>query len=142
MNENNKRRKTDTSPKAQEDLLFKWCVEKANEIVKILGKGHRETIYHEAFCLELRNNGISYDSERVIPVTYKGQQIGHIRSDVIIDNKFVLEFKAINKLLGPIEIRQVKNYMDYTEINKGLLINFGKSSDNDENIVDFVYISE
>ena len=127
--------------KSSDSRLFNQCITKANEIAETLGRGHRENIYQEAFCLELRNNGLTYESERVIPIIYKNQQIGYIRADIIIDKKIILEFKAVYKNLGQSEIRQIKNYMNFTGIKKGLLINFGRSRENNENIVDFIYIN-
>ncbi len=138
MNEYKKVKLNSEQETSSNNKIFKWCITKSNEIVKTLGIGHRETIYHEAFCLELRNNGLSYESERVIPVIYKNQQIGHIRADIIIDKNFILEFKAINKTLGQSEVRQIKNYMNSTGIENGLLINFGKTS---ENIIDYLYVN-
>lgn len=104
--------------------ISEFCLTVANEIVTTLGVGHRESIYHNAFLVELRQSGHSYESERQIPINYKGHQVGVVRADLIINNELVLEFKAATKRLGDIERRQTEKYMAAGNIPNGLLINF------------------
>lgn len=114
--------------KDPEDRLIDWSLQYSQRIVKELGFGHRENIYHKAFEIELRDAGIPYETEVIIPILYKGQQIGHGRADLIINKKIILEFKAVDKSVGSKEIKQLKKYMTFTGIKKGIIINFCKSN--------------
>lgn len=141
MESSNKKAKIEQLDETEDNILFTWCVNKGNEIVKTLGRGHRENIYHKAFEIELKNNGIQYESEYVIPIIYKNQQIGYGRADIVVAKKIILEFKAIYKSVGPAEIRQIKNYMEFTGLKRGIILNFAKGSDNDDDVIDFIYVN-
>ena len=69
----------------------------ADEVVSELGSDYAETIYQEAFLVELRLRGYQdYDRERVLPVTYKKQTVGCVRADVVLrkdSEEIVLEMK-------------------------------------------------
>lgn len=94
-----------------------------NEIVKELGPGHRECVYHRAFEIELRNRWINYECEVVVPVFYKGHFISHLRLDLVIAKTYIVELKA-TKSLKDDDVSQLKRYMKATGIPKGLLVNF------------------
>lgn len=69
----------------------------ADEVVKELESDYEEKVYQEAFLAELRLRGYEYDRERVIPVLYKGQQVGFVKADVVARKDFeevVLELKV------------------------------------------------
>lgn len=106
------------------EKVIDTCIEMCNNVQKTLGPGHKEIIYHNAFCIELRNSDMVWESEKSLPVTYKGIQIGTVRSDIVINNELVLEFKAVTKKLSSTEVRQVQKYMECTDIKYGLLFNF------------------
>lgn len=125
-----------------EEEIFRWCILKSSEIVSELGKGHRETIYHKAFEVELKNHHIPFESEKVIPIIYKGFQIGFGRADVVINNKIILEFKAVSQRVNTKDVKQLKKYMEYTGITKGIVINFGKSSNVNGLGIDFIYCNK
>lgn len=129
-------------PQDPEEDIFKWCERKSSEIVKTLGRGHRETVYHNAFEVELKCNHIPYEKEVVIPIQYKGYQIGFGRADIIVNKQMILEFKAVNKTLGTQEVQQLKKYMEFTGISKGMLINFGKSNHVNGLGIDFIYCNK
>ena len=101
----------------------------AKDIFETVGTGYNEIIYHKAFEVALRINGISYQSEVVTPIFYKGYNIGHGRVDLIIDNKLIIELKAISNFNIDITANvQIKNYMNNYSITEGLIINFGQPS--------------
>jgi GxxExxY protein len=104
----------------------------AKRIFNTLGTGFNEVIYQRALELELRLLGINYENEINIPIKYKGFEIGYGRSDIIIKNNedildIVLELKAINVLNGK-ETIQLKNYLRFSEIDNGILINFNQKT--------------
>jgi GxxExxY protein len=69
----------------------------ADEVVRGLGSDYAETIYQEAFLVELRLRGYQdYDRERMLPVMYKKQSVGCLRADVVVrkdSEEIVLEMK-------------------------------------------------
>lgn len=111
--------------------LQQWCLEKCTDIVNEIGIGHSESVYHNAFLVELRSSDFKYDweSEKVLPVDYKGYQVGFVKCDVVIKNELVIEFKALTRKLNDVDERQVKKYMDLCGIDRGMLINFSRYDD-------------
>lgn len=93
------------------------------EIYDELGPGHSERVYHNAVEVMLREKNIMYESERIIPVMFRGHVIGNVRADIIIDGRCVLEFKTIRTLGDGAEL-QAHNYLRLTGLNLAYLINF------------------
>ncbi|TGV03200.1 GxxExxY protein [Flavivirga rizhaonensis] len=114
------------------DLIYK---EEAYKIIGIcmevhnqLGKGFNEVVYADALEIELMDNGIPYSRERKFGITYKGNLLPHkYKADFIINDKIVLELKAINCLTTS-NIKQTLNYLAVSKLKLGLLINFGEDS--------------
>jgi GxxExxY protein len=79
-------------------------------------------VYHSAFEVALRKRGISYETERIIPVSYEGQNVGHVRADLIVGDT-VIELKSVSRLTEQFRI-QIQNYMRLLGLQKGYLINF------------------
>jgi GxxExxY protein len=95
----------------------------AENIWASLGPGYSESVYHCAFEVALRKQGLYYETERIVPVFYDGQNVGHVRADLIIDRKVVIELKSVSKLNESYRI-QTRNYMDLLGLDHGILINF------------------
>lgn len=94
------------------------------KVHKILGPGLLESIYHKCLCKELSLRGVSYLSEMVIAVDYKGSVIDtQLRVDLFVEQCIILELKAIETTL-PIHDAQILTYMKTLEAPKGLIINF------------------
>tara|TARA_B110000208_G_C11563565_1_gene356258 strand:- start:83 stop:505 length:423 start_codon:yes stop_codon:yes gene_type:complete len=108
-------------------------------IMNDLGNDLSESIYHRALEVELRQNSYNYNSEVIIPIKYKGNPVGTVRPDIILDNKYILELKSVSGGLKNKEIQQLKVYLRHTEYNYGFLINF-RSSDSDK--VEILMISK
>lgn len=111
--------------------LQRWCLEKCTDIAKELGCGHSESVYHNAFIVELRSRDFKHEweSEKVLPVEYKSIQVGFIKSDIVIKDKLVIEFKAVTRKLNEMDVRQVKKYMEVCNIDLGMIINFTRWDD-------------
>jgi GxxExxY protein len=106
--------------------------EKTQLIIKIfykvynsLGHGFLEKVYENAMIYELRNNGFLCESQRQIKVFYDGIEVGVYYPDIIVDETIILELKVSEYLLEENEF-QLINYLKATEIEIGLLLNFGK----------------
>jgi GxxExxY protein len=97
----------------------------ARHVYDTLGHGFSEAVYHRAFEVMLRKNGIQYQTERIVPILFEDHVIGNFRCDLIIDDTIV-ELKSIAKLKDQ-EKTQLTNYLKMSGFKKGLLINFGPS---------------
>lgn len=95
----------------------------AQKIWQTLGPGFSERVYHNAFEVELRLRGIFYETERILPITYEGHNVGNLRADLVIDGQIIVELKSTTKLKDEFE-NQARNYMRLTGIPSALLINF------------------
>lgn len=95
----------------------------ADDIWESLGPGYSESVYHCAFEVALRNRNIYYETERIIPVFYSGQNVGNVRADLIIDRKVVVELKSVAKLNETYRT-QTRNYLKLLGLGAGYLINF------------------
>lgn len=106
----------------EEKLTYKIrsCV---YEVSRELGAGFLEQVYKNALLHELSNAGLKYESEKKIPVQYKGVEVGRYAADIIVEEKVILELKAQKQLTKAHEA-QVLNYLKATGIKIGLLINF------------------
>ena len=109
----------------------------ANDIYTSLGPGYNEVVYHRAFEVALRQNNINYASEVITPIFYKGVNVGHGRVDIMVNNNFIIELKAVNNLNND-SVIQIKNYMKYYSILEGLIVNFGQN----KNKLDMIYIQQ
>ncbi len=90
-----------------------------------LGYGFLEKVYHNAFLIELSKLGFDLKSQYPIKVYYDDHQVGDYYADIIVDNSIVIENKAMEALREEHEY-QLINYLKATDIEVGLLFNFGK----------------
>jgi len=90
-----------------------------------LGYGFLEKVYHNAFLIELSKAGFEVRSQFPIKVFYHDYQVGDYYADIIVDNCIVIENKAMESLREEHEY-QLINYLKATDIEVGLLFNFGK----------------
>ncbi|WP_262887966.1 MULTISPECIES: GxxExxY protein [unclassified Polaribacter] len=98
------------------------------EVHKELGKGFSEIIYGDALEIEFKRRGILYQREVKFQILYKGEKLSHYYfADFVIDNKIILEIKAIESLTNS-HIKQTLNYLAASKIKLGLLVNFGEDS--------------
>ena len=94
------------------------------EVHRHLGPGLLESAYEECLCHELSLAGSSFERQRPLPVIYKGVRLAcGYRLDVVVEEKLVLELKAVDHLL-PVHEAQVLTYLKLTGLDVGLLVNF------------------
>jgi GxxExxY protein len=92
-----------------------------------LGSGFMEVVYQRSLAIELEKQKIFFDRELEIPIHYNGIEVGMRRVDFKVDNKIMVELKAISQL-EDIHIAQVINYLEASDFEIGLLLNFGSKS--------------
>lgn len=97
-------------------------------VLSTLGTGFLESVYENALCIELDELGVSYERQKHLEVVYKGHNIGEYIADIIVDNKIILELKAVSQLI-PAHSAQLINYLTITHYEVGLLLNFGEGRD-------------
>ena len=97
----------------------------AIDVSNTLGVGFLEKVYENALCVELRKEGLKFQSQKPIVVNYKGVQIGEYIADIIVEDKLLLELKALAALCSSHDA-QVMNYLKATNLSVGLLLNFGR----------------
>ncbi len=110
-----------------ENEISKTVVNLAFEIHSELGPGLFESVYEEILFAELSSCGYSIEKQKGIPVIWKGQKLDiGFRSDLIIENKLIIEIKSIETIL-PVHKKQLMTYLRLTDIKLGLLINFNEA---------------
>ncbi len=106
------------------DPLTEKIIGAAIEVHRHLGPGLLESAYEECLCQELSHQGVAFNRQVALPIVYKGTKVEPgFRVDLIVEEKVLLELKAIEKIL-PIHEAQVLTYLKLSGIGTGLLLNF------------------
>jgi GxxExxY protein len=96
------------------------------DVYNELGPGFLESVYHRSLVLALESAGLKVCSRVAIPVWFRGHQVGHFEADVLVENCVLLELKAARSLDSS-HRAQLMNYLRATDIEVGLILNFGES---------------
>jgi GxxExxY protein len=94
------------------------------EIYNELGFSFLESVYEEAMTVVLKSRGIEFQRQVLVPVWFRGQKIGSYQADLAIGGVVLVELKAC-RILDPVHEVQLLHYLRSTEIEIGLLLNFG-----------------
>ena len=105
--------------------LTRKIISCAYTVHRILGHGFLESVYEKALSVELEKHGLDAQMQYPISVLYQGIQVGNYRADAIVEGKVIIEIKAVEALHPQHEV-QLVNYLKATEIEVGLLLNFGE----------------
>jgi GxxExxY protein len=105
------------------ESLSNRVIEAAIEVHRELGPGFLEAIYESAMRLALKSREIQFVSQAEVEIFFGGKPIGFHRLDLIVENKIVIELKAI-KTFEDIHYAQVRSYLKATTLQLGLLLNF------------------
>ncbi len=90
-----------------------------------MGYGFLEKVYQNAMYLELKSQGFKVEPQRQIKVYYKKELVGDFFADLLINDVIILELKACESLVKAHYV-QTLNYLKATNIEIGLLLNFGE----------------
>ena len=114
-----------------DDFLYKDLTYKIRgvffEVNKNIGLGHKEDIYHKALEIEFEKVGLKFKSKKNIDIKYDGKKIGTYQPDFIVEDKVLIELKAVPEIGKP-QLNQVWTYLKGCEYKLALLVNFGTKS--------------
>ncbi|GAB4439156.1 MAG: GxxExxY protein [Anaerolineae bacterium] len=109
-----------------DDSLTKQIIGLAYKVHNTLGVGFLEKVYENALKIELEKAGLTVKQQEPINVYYEGQMVGEYFADLWVENRIIIELKAVRALDKMHEV-QLVNYLTATGVNTGLLLNFGPS---------------
>jgi len=101
--------------------IIEACFEVSNE----LGAGFLESVYQNALKIALRQKGLKVQAQVPLMVEFRGEEVGQFFADILVDDKVIVELKAASAL-APEHQAQVINYLKASDLEVGLLVNFGK----------------
>lgn len=99
----------------------------AMKVHNILGNGFQEVIYQRCLAIELEKAGLNFNREVEQTIFYEGIEVGTRRADFVVEEKVIVELKALINL-EDVHLAQAKNYVVAYDFQVGLLINFGATS--------------
>jgi len=106
------------------DAIAAQIVDAAFRVHRTLGPGLLESIYETCLCIDLEERGLICDRQVVVPVHYRGRDVGPgLRADLVVEKRILVELKAVESLL-PVHEVQVLSYLKLMNLRLGLLINF------------------
>jgi len=108
--------------------ITKKIIKSYYKVYNTLGYGFLEKVYENALAIELRKNGLEVNCQFPISVLYESEIVGEYFADIIVNNTVVIELKASKELSEEHEC-QLTNYLKATNIELGLLMNFGKEAE-------------
>jgi len=91
-----------------------------------LGPGFLESVYENSLMIELGEAGLGAITQKSLSVYYKDRLVGDFKADIVVEDKIIIEIKAVSKL-APQHEAQLINYLKATNTKIGLLVNFGDS---------------
>ena len=107
-----------------EEELTEKIIGCAMKVHSVLGPGFLESVYAKALAYELRKAGLKVECEKLITVKYEGVVVGEFSADKLVEERVIVEEKAVHALVLAHEV-QLVNYLTATGIEIGLLLNFG-----------------
>lgn len=94
------------------------------EVYNELGHGFLESVYEKSLEIALTSMGVTVRRQIEIPVSFRGQRVGIFTADMLVEDCVLLELKAA-RALDTSHVAQLLNYLRATDIEVGLLLNFG-----------------
>ncbi|HKS29151.1 MAG TPA: GxxExxY protein [Pyrinomonadaceae bacterium] len=102
------------------DKVLGACFEVARE----LGSGFLESVYERALIIAMRHKGLHAKAQAPLTVKFRGVIVGEFFADILVENKLIIELKSVSNI-RPEHQAQIINYHKATDIEVGLLVNFG-----------------
>lgn len=111
----------------KEDEITYKIIGCAMKVHNTLGNGFQEVIYQRCLAIELERAGLGFGREIEQTIFYEGIHVGTRRADFVVEEKVIVEIKALINL-EDVHLAQAKNYVVAYDFPTGLLINFGATS--------------
>ena len=96
-------------------------------VYNTLGFGFFEKVYERAMIIELNKFGLKSERQKPITILYDDEEVGEYFADILVDKRVIVELKAVEKIIK-IHETQLYNYLKATNVEVGLLINFGEEA--------------
>ena len=106
-----------------EEVFVARAIDCAFAVHRVLGPGFREGIYQRAYCLELELQGLAFECEKKIDVSYKAWKIPGQRVDLVVSGVVLVEIKAVPRL-RLLHEHQAQSYLKTMGLRVGLVMNF------------------
>jgi GxxExxY protein len=111
------------------DLLYKNITDSILKayyaVYNQLGYGFLEKVYQNSMYFELKSLGYKVEAQKQIKVYFKNQLVGEYYADLLVEDKVIVELKACELLMN-VHVAQLMNYLKATEVEVGLVLNFGE----------------
>lgn len=120
--------KSKITPMKDKDQLTEQIISSCFTVHNELGPGFHERIYQGALVISLKQNNLNCISEKEFKVYFQNNLVGRLKIDLIINDKVIVEVKAVAGILPRVFQSQVISYLKASGLKVGLLVNFGNSS--------------
>lgn len=117
------------------EVLTEQVIKVFYKVYNVLGYGFLEKVYEKAMIIEFEKSGLGYRNQYPIKIYYEEKIIGDYIADFVIEDKVIVEIKAIKKLTTADE-NQLLNYLTATRLEVGLLLNYGAKPEMKRKIYD------
>ncbi|MBQ0114405.1 MAG: GxxExxY protein [Bacteroidales bacterium] len=107
-----------------DEKIINQIIECAFIVRQALMPGYLEKVYENALSMELREQGLYVEQQKQLDVVYRGQRVGEFVADIVVNDRIIIEIKAVKTINIAHEL-QVVNYLQTTGYDNGLIINFG-----------------
>jgi GxxExxY protein len=108
------------------ELLVSQTIGACLAVHRELGPGMNEGVYSRALALELASRGLAFETEKPLPVRYRGRLLCHQRVDLLVEGQLVIEVKSVGALHA-VHIAQAISYLRLTRTRVALVVNFNVS---------------
>jgi GxxExxY protein len=110
------------------DTLTERIIACCYRVHNALGPGFNEKIYHSDLILDFNQEELKHETEKRFEVYYQNKNVGKLIVDLVVENKVIVELKAITGNIPDVFKYQLLSYLKVSEMKVGLLINFGQKS--------------
>ena len=111
----------------EKDILTEKIIGCCYKVHNELGPGFNEKIYHNALKLTFKEETLEYQTEQYFDVSFQGNSVGNFKADLVVDNRVIVELKALAGNIPKIFESQILSYLKASGLKVGLLINFGNN---------------
>mgnify|MGYP006212403437 CR=1 FL=1 len=113
-----------TSEQFRHSKLTEGIIGTFYEVYNELGPGFLESVYEKSLAIALRSKGFDVFQQIAVPVHFRGNLVGDFSADLLVNGQVILELKTARSI-DQAHIAQLLNYLRATDIEVGLLLNFG-----------------